>query len=260
MTDDEQTPKQLPKIIWHEPVQPNGYFEVNVPISWKDFKSSADVKKVAVAIINIVGAIKTEFEMRGEPEIAVKTAEPERPKVKVKTIEPEEPKAEIDEAEQKRTAAIKRLIKEEPHAVAEKRKEYGEEVLSDEAAAAVIYSERSKPPEKPADIPKTAEQKTAAASDYTPPELADADYGETVRFYKSEFGWSFYLDKDKEEAIPIIFDWLISIPIEMRHRKKETKYPVISHNAKFIMCNSYEKDFITTALEDKGLSTKVKED
>lgn len=245
MTDDEQTPKQLPKIVWHEPVQPNGYFEVNVPISWKDFKSATDVKKVAVAIINIVGAIRTEFEMRGEPKTEVKTAEPEKTK---------------DEAEQKREAAIKKLIKEESSAVAEKRKEYGEDVLSDEAAAAVIYSERSKPPEKPADIPKTAEQKAAASSDYTPPELADADYGKTMRFYKSEFGWSFYLDKGKEEAIPTVFDWLISIPIEIRHRKKDTKYPVISHNAKFIMCNSYEKEFITTALTEKGLDTTIKED
>ena len=245
MADDEQTPKQLPKITWHEPVQPDGYFEVSIPISWRDFKSSADAGSVAAAILNIVNAVKTEFENRGEPEREVKTAEPEKMK---------------DEAEQKRTAAIKKLIKDEPSAVAEKRKEYGEDVLDDEAAAAIIHSERSKPPEKPADIPKTAEQKAAAASDYTPPELADADYGKTMRFYKSEFGWSFYLDKDKEEAIPTVFDWLISIPIKMRHRKKDTKYPVISHNAKFIMCNSYEKDFITTALEDKGLDTTIKED
>lgn len=254
MADEKEKSSKLPEILWHEPVQPNGYFEVSVPISWSDFKSSSDVRSVAVAIINIVGAIKTEFEMRGEPEIAVKTAEP-------KTAEPEKTEAEAEEEEKdRRTAAIKKLIEEEPHAVAEKRKEYGEDVLSDKAAAAVIYSERSKPPQKPADIPKTAEQKAAAASDYTPPDLADADYGKTLRIYKSEYGWSAYLDKGKEEAIPTIFDWLISIPIEMRHRRKETKYPVISHNGKFIICNSYEKEFITTALENKSLKTTIKED
>lgn len=256
MADEKGKPNKLPEILWHEPVKQHGYFEVKVPISLDNFKSSADVKNVAVAILNIVGAVKTEFENRGEPERAVKIA----PKIEVKTAEPKKPKAEIDEAEQKRTAAIKRLIKEEPSAVAEKRKEYGEDVLSDKAAAAVIYSERSKPPEKPADIPKTAKQKAAAASDYTPPELVDADYGKTVRFYKSEFGWSFYLDKDKEGEIPTVFDWLISIPIEARHRKKDTKYPVISHNGKFIMCNSYEKEFIIAALTDKGLTTTIKED
>lgn len=254
-------PDQLPNILWREPVKPNGYFEVSVPISWADFKSSTDVRNVAVAILNIVGAVKTEFEMRGEPEREVKTAEPEKTEAKVKTEEPTKTEAEAEEEEkEKRTAAIKKIIEEEPSAIAEKRKEYGKDVLNKTQAAAVIYAERSKPPEKPADIPKTAEQKAAAASDYTPPELVDADYGKTLRIYKSEYGWSAYLDKGKEEAIPIIFDWLISIPIEMRHRRKETKYPVISHNDKFIICNSYEKEFIIAALTDKGLETTIKED
>ena len=250
-----------PSILWHEPTKPDGYFEIDVPISWREFESTADVKKLANAILNIVGAIKTEFEMRGEPEREVKTAEPKKTKAKVKTVEPEKTEAEAEEEEkEKRTAAIKKIIEEEPSAIAEKRKEYGEDVLNKTQAAAVIYAERSKPPEKPANIPKTAEQKAAAASDYTPPELVDADYGKTVRFYRSEFGWSFYLDKGKEGEIPTVFDWLISIPIEARHRRKDTKYPVISHNNKFIICNSYEKEFITTALEDKGLKTTIKED
>ena len=249
-------PAQLPEIVWHEPTKTNGWFEVKVPITWEDFMGIEKVKAVSIATLNIVDAI------RGECKIRLESMEVEKAQyeTEVKTKQKEEADAK---KLKDRTAAITKIIKDEPDLVMAKRNELGVDVLDDKAAAAVIYQERQDPPKKPKDLPKSAAAKKAAvkaAADYTPDELPEGDFGETVRFYKSDYGWSAYLDGTVwEEKIPVLFDWLVSIPKEIRHRTG-TKYPCISHSGKFLMVNDFEKDFITTAVEAKGLEVEIKED
>jgi hypothetical protein len=247
-------PSQLPEITWREPTKQYGYFDVKVPIAWKDFMGVEKVKSIATATLNIVDAIKAEYADRAQAE-------------KQADIEARaEAKAKADAKKQEeKGAAIQKIIEDEPDLVMAKRKELGVDVINDEAAAAIIHQERQAPPKKPADPPKSAATKSAPSEPvdtggYEPAPLPDGDFGETVRFYKGDYGWSAYLDKGKEDdMIPILFDWLVAIPMENRHRRG-TKYPCISHSGKYLMVNDFEKAFITTAAEAKGMKISIKED
>jgi hypothetical protein len=247
MSKKTETPSQLPEITVREPTKQYGYFEVKVPISWKDFTSTDKVKTLAQATWNIVDAVKDEYKSRA---LRQKAAEAE---ARVKARE----EAEAEKADRKK-AEIQKILDDEPDAVLAKRKEIGDGWGSAEAAAAIIWQERQAPPKKPDNIPKTAAQ--AAASDYSADDLPESITGTNIRFYKSEYGWSMYVDREKEDPmIQVIFDWLIAIPMEMRHRRG-TKYPAISRSGRYIMCNEYEKTFITDAAKARGLEVIVKED
>lgn len=247
-------PTQLPEMVWHEPTKQWGFFEIRVPIAWKDFIGVDRVKVLTAATLNIVDAIKEEWEQRLTDQKVVKAEVRETAKAKVAA------QREVD-----KKASIQLIIDKEPDLVKAKRNELGVDIISDETAATIIYQERQAPPEKPKDLPKSASKKTTPSKPvdtdgYDPPPLPEGDFGETVRFYKSEYGWSAYLDGSVwEDMIPVLFDWLVSIPKEMRHRTG-TKYPCISESGKFLMVNDYEKTFITTAAEGKGLEITIKED
>jgi len=60
--------------------------------------------------------------------------------------------------------------------------------------------------------------------------------------------------------IPTLFEWLVAIPMDVRHRQSSGKYPCISHSGRFIMVNDYEKGFITTAAESNDIEVVTKED
>jgi len=135
---DISIPAQLPEIVFHEPIDDTGrWFEVRVPISWKDFTGLDKVKTMSTAIRNIVDAVRQEIDSRLDEQI-------EEPKIEVKTKEKAKPKDRPNaEALKVRTAAIKKIIKEEPELVLAKRKEFGMDVLDDKGAAAVIHQDDS---------------------------------------------------------------------------------------------------------------------
>jgi len=244
----EEPPAQLPEIILRVPTEQYGYAEVRVPIAWKDFMGTANVKAIAVAVLNISDAIREEVDSRKSARQAVHT---EKAKEQREKVEAEKTVA--------KDAAIQKIIDEEPDAIIEKRKALGLpiEEMTDKSTATILYNERQGPPKKPASPPKTAAQKAASApaSSYDSAPLPDADYGNKVRFYEGEYGWSAYLDKDKEAAIPTVFEWLIAIPMEIRHRRS-SKYPCISQSGKYIMCNNFEKTLLTAAVEARGMETE----
>ena len=249
--ENQTEPEQLPEIIYRVPTEQYGYGEIHVPIRWEDFTGTESVKKVAAAILNIADAIREEAERRAKKR---KQAEAEeRAQAREEAIEKER---------EERVETIDKFIKDNPDAVAAKRKELGEEVVNDKAAAMILIKEaemKATPPKKPHFKAKT---KAASASvDVSDaPSMGDSD--KTVRFYKGEYGWSFYPyrgDEADTDDVARIFDWLIEIPMEMRHRRTK-RYPAISKNGKYIMCNEYEKDFLTQAAAHQGCTVEVKED
>jgi len=243
----EETPAQLPEIILRVPTEQYGYAEIRVPIAWKDFMGTDSVKAIAVAVLNISDAIKEEVMARKSVKQA---ADAEKRK--------EQQKVAVADKKAAQEEAIAAIIKTEGELVLAKRKEIGIDVINDEAAAAIILRERQGPTKKAVSLAKTAAQKTSApAASVDVGALPDADYGDTMRFFQSEYGWSMYLAKDKEGAISTVFDWLIAIPMENRHRRS-TKYPCISQSGKYIMCNNYEKEFLTAAGKSRGMTITEK--
>lgn len=250
MAEKKTTPKQLPIMVIHYPAPVDyGFVELRIPILWSDFTSTESLEPLAQAAMNISEATVKEWNTR------------EQKKQDARAELKEKAKAEADaKLEEIKKAAVQKIIDDEPDAVMAKRNELGVELFDDEKAAAVIYNERNKatkptaPKSRPMEGGPSKKKSVSVSEDY---EFPEGDYGESCRFFESEFGWNVYLARGSEDQISTVFEWLISIPKEIRHRR-DSKYPMISKNGKYIMLNNWEKTIITKAAKAAGMTVSEK--
>lgn len=209
------------------PLEEHGYIEFQFRIAIDLDLPPKEMYAEATRLEHVIDAYKQAFWDLQKSKKAEREAEKE------KQVQAQEAQKVED-----RKQLITELIASEPEAVKAKMADFGG-LLDEPAAAALLLKER-----------EVSKEPTSGAPREGAPSLPD-----TGTFFKGKYGWSLYTDP---EAIGEIREWLLSIPMEDRGRKKPD-LPQISENKKALFVNAKEKAIYKAEAESQGKRTYDKE-